>query len=332
MGIDDGAAANLPLASTPAWRYHGTKSARVAPASLLFHATKYRILFGRAPDGRVQNSRGFGLYACGNAPRHVIHLTSPAMYGGARRHKRVTRRGDSSRRRRGDVKLCRGWGASCTAGILIRVSTVNLKPRHGGHLLPPISTIPSVSRGALNRNGGIFGSRATKPGHPPEHILLDMFKESRNLQQVPRWKLKTVNGKIPPVGWHFYALLNSDVKFASVPSVERAHRVKRGEVERNTTSIRQIAKIASEHAIHANTKVSHRPTSPPLPPPRLPPGGNRLFIKRKRRGQFENSRKVCRGELRGSSRGNGRIRPIIQAAPFNLCANPLTFSGAAARV
>jgi len=123
-----------PPRSNPgaARRYHGTKSARVAPASLLFHAAKYRILFGRAPDGRVQNSRGFGLYACGNAPRHVIHLTSPAMYGGARRHKRVTRRSDSSRRRGGDVKLCRGCGASCAAGILIRVSTVNLNPATQG--------------------------------------------------------------------------------------------------------------------------------------------------------------------------------------------------------
>jgi len=54
---------------------------------------------------------------------------------------------------------------------------------------------------------------------PP--LLPDTFEEDRNLQQVPRRKLKTVDGKISPVGWHFYALLNSDVKFTPVPSVER---------------------------------------------------------------------------------------------------------------
>lgn len=68
----------------------------------------------------------------------------------------------------------------------------------------------------------------------------------------------------------------------------------------------------SIEARYANTKV---------------PEGNRLFIKRKWRGQFENSRKVCRGVGKTSQEvcSNGWIRPIIQVAAFNFCSNPLMF-------
>lgn len=88
-------------------------------------------------------------------------------------------------------------------------------------------------------------------------------------------------------------------------------RVKRSKNEQNTTSIRQIAKIALRHA----TRIQKFPE------------GNRLFIKRKWRGQFENSRKVCRGVGKTSQEvcSNGWIRPIIQVAAFNFCSNPLMF-------
>jgi len=148
-----------------------------------------------------------------------------------------------------------------------------------------------------------------------------MFRESRNLRQVPRWKLKTVDGRIPSVGWHFYALLNSDVKFAPVPSVERAHGVKRGEVERNTTSIRQIAKIASEHV-----PCEYKSFLPPLFLLPAAPKETGYLSRGSGAANLKTAGKCAAENSGGSSRGNGRIRPIIQAAPFNLCANPLTFS------
>lgn len=60
------------------------RAAHVAPPRYCF--TLQNIAFYlRALDGRIQNSRGFGLYACSHAPCHVIRL----MSRGARRQKRI---------------------------------------------------------------------------------------------------------------------------------------------------------------------------------------------------------------------------------------------------
>lgn len=94
---------------------------------------------------------------------------------------------------------------------------------------------------------------------------------------------KSCSTEISPFGWHFHALLNSNAKFASVLRRGRTPIVTEQMYGLNEVRTNKIQRRFGENSIearYANTKV---------------PEGNRLFIKRKWRGQFENSRKVCRG-------------------------------------
>lgn len=224
--------------------YHGTKSARTRAARLVIVSCWKisRSICVRLTWRRIQNSRGFGLYACSNAPRHVIHLTSrrwlyvarattPSTLAPPRSPLRSTRKSYARRDpaiRPGKEGGRGGGEGGCRDEIMSRdaVATALQNVKYRGKRKLQRGTI---SRLFLNRD--TFRAQETRffP-FPGEH--LEKAKVRRKFRQQGG-KLRTVDGKMSPVGRHFYALLNSNVKvcLCSLATVERAAVESKGRVK-----------------------------------------------------------------------------------------------------